>query len=267
MMQAVYGLWDELAAFPAKKTDAALVRLLETLVEWTGADNAQWLAAVRVLRGAAAKHDPLQGWRLRAEHLLVPNEDFLNKPIAWLFERSKRLDPSTLDPDLHVGMPNRALVAGAGKFQVHRLRDGWIDFAAFQRTDHYRCHFQEIGITDRIWVGFPLNADTQSAFVFDLYRTRRRFSERDAALVGAALRGIREFHRRLFLGHGLLIGDAPLTPLQRKIVRGLLTNVSEKELAQELEQQPRTLHKYITSLYARFNVKGRTGLMAMWLGH
>ena len=266
-MGAVYELWDELAAFPAKTPDAALVHLLETLVKWTGAENAQWVAAVRVMRGAAVKHDPMRGWRLRAEHLLVPNPDFMNKPIAWLFDRSKRLDPAALDPDLHIGMPTRTLVAGAGKFQIHRLRDGWIDFAAFQRTNHYQCHYREIGITDRIWASFPLNADTESVFVFDRYRTRRRFSERDAALIGVALRGIREFHRRLFLGHGLLIGEAPLTPLQRKVIRGLLTEMSEKELAQEMGQQPRTLHKYITTLYARFGVPGRAGLMAMWLGH
>ena len=266
-VEAVYRLWDELASIQGESPDAALIHLLETLAKWTGAGNAQWFGAVRVVRGAAAKHDPMRGWRLRAEHLLVSNEAFINKPISWLFERNKRRDLSTFDLDLYIGMATRTLVANAGKFQVHRLRDGWIDFEAFRRTAHFRCHYEEIGITDRIWVFFPLNADTESGFVFDRCHTRRRFSERDAALVGMVLRGIREFHRRLFLGHGLHIGDNPLTPLQRRIVRGLLTEKSEKEIAAEMGQQPRTLHKYITSLYARFGVKGRAGLMSMWLGH
>lgn len=156
------------------------------------------------------------------------------------------------------------MVEGAGRFQIHRLRDGWVDFDLFRRSEHFHYHYEKQGITDRIWVSFPLNADAESMFLID--RRRGRFSDRDALVARTVLRGIRGFHRRLFLDRGLLMGEVPLTPLQRRIVRGLLSGISEKEIAAATGQKPATMHSYVTSLYTRFGVKSRPALMALWLG-
>src|SRR5262245_15227503 len=71
-MNAVYLLWDDLDRFPADATDEALAHLAARLQELLRADNVKWVGAVRVLQGAKAKGDILQGWRLQASYDLVP---------------------------------------------------------------------------------------------------------------------------------------------------------------------------------------------------
>ena len=88
----------------------------------------------------------------------------------------------------------------------------------FRKTGQDDLYCRQQGLTDKAGVGVPLNADAESIFLID--RTRGRFTERHKALLQMALRGIRESHRRLFLGHGLLTGGTPLTPLQRRIMQG-----------------------------------------------
>lgn len=258
---AVDTLLDELDAFPAEKTDEALVYLARGMKKLLRADNVKWLAAVRVSRGAVARLDPLLGWRLRASYDLVPDPPEYQKLIAWWFQRGNEIEPN-----FQIGMATHASIAGAGKFRVNRLRDGWIPYAAFRKTEHYRLHYTELGITDRMWISFPLNADTESILLADRTTTTPHFSMRDANLAGEISRGIRGFHRRLFLSRGLHIGKTSLSPVTRRILQKLLTGLSEKEIALCLGQSVSTTHKYISTIYERFGVNGRAALMALWLG-
>jgi DNA-binding CsgD family transcriptional regulator len=259
-MQRVYQLWDELSQFPPSETDKALTHLAQGIAKLLRADNVRWLGAVRVHRGAAAKADGLLGWRLRASYNLVPDPAAYQELIAWWFQRSKKIDP-----DFQIGLATLSMVAGAGKFRAHRMRDGWIPFEKFRRSEHYKLHYTELGITDRMWVSVPLNADAESIIVLD--RTRRpHFSKSDVALATTLLRGIRGLHRQLFLNSGLLIADTPLSPMARRIVTKLLTGMSEKEIATSMGQPVTTTHKYIRTIYERFGVKSRAALMALWLG-
>jgi DNA-binding CsgD family transcriptional regulator len=172
--------------------------------------------------------------------------------------------------EAHIGMTGHASLAGAGHFRVHRLRDGWIDFAAFRKTLHYRLYFEEPGIIDRITIGYPVTADAESFFMIDRHRqadgSRRPFTAREAGLAGDAVRGVPELHRRLFLSHGLLMGDKPFSPTERQILHLLLTGRTEKEIAVVMGQTRATVHKYVTKLFARFGVNSRAALMARWLG-
>jgi DNA-binding CsgD family transcriptional regulator len=68
------------------------------------------------------------------------------------------------------------------------------------------------------------------------------------------------------LHHGLLIARAPLTPMERRLVNLLLTERVEKEIAYELALTLATTHTYITGLFRKFGVSGRSGLTALWLG-
>jgi len=79
------------------------------------------------------------------------------------------------------------------------------------------------------------------------------------------MRGLKWFHRELLLANGLLIAEKSLSPSERRIVRLMLTDRTEKEIAIELGQSPKTTHKYITEILRKFGVQGRTGLMARWL--
>jgi len=276
-----YALWQRLATFPATETEAALRHLMAWLTREVEADNVIWIGAVRALRGAAAKDDPFYGWRLRArvpfkldstsyQQLLKRYYDghHYGKLTPTYYERSH---DGKID---HVGMTGRASLAGAGRFRVHRLRDGWIDFAQFRRTAHYRLYYREHGIVDRMTVGFPVSAAGESFLLIDRRGTpggersrprRRPFTARDAAVVGGAVRGVPELHRRLLLDHGLLESDKPLGPAERRVLLGLLSGRSEKQIAATTGQTRATLHKYVTALYKRFRVNGRSALMARWL--
>lgn len=253
--ESIHVLWDELADFPASQADAALTHLMGRFSQWLRADDVVWVGAVRLNGGAAARRDPQRGWRGMAVRHLRAN------PL--LAERSQR---AAQEQDTDPGMTTRALVAGAGAFRVHRLHDGFIEVAAFKRSAHYRVFYREMGIADRMFTGFPINADTESFFLFDRMGDGPRFSAADAELVGYAMRGLKWFHRELLLSHGLLVAQEPLGAMERRLVRLMLTHRTEKEIAAVLGQSPKTTHKYITDILRKFGVRGRTGLMALWLG-
>jgi DNA-binding CsgD family transcriptional regulator len=68
------------------------------------------------------------------------------------------------------------------------------------------------------------------------------------------------------LHHGLLIARAPLMPTERRLASLLLTERAEKEIADDLGLTPASTHTYITGLFRKFGVSGRSGLTALWLG-
>lgn len=250
-----HALWDRLGDFPAAETDAALLHLMRTLCDWLRTDDAIWIGGVRLAQGGEAARDPLHGWRPRAvRHLVPPPEP----------ERAERRAIRRHDDE--PAMTSRALSAEAGRFRVRRLHDGLVDLEAFRQTAHYRDFYERPGISDRLWVVFPVNVDTESYFVLDLYRTERRFTAAEAALAGEVLRGLKWLHRNLLLSHGLLVARQALTPTQRRLLALLLTDRSEAAVAEALGITPGTAHQYALALYRRLGVKGRAGLMALWLG-
>lgn len=260
-LDAVYALKDEVEGFSAEKADEALAYLAQGIAKLLDADNVKWLAAVRVHRGVDVKKDSLLGWRLRASYDLVPDSEEYQKLIAWWFQRNNEIEP-----DFHIGLATHALVAGTGRFRVHRLRDGWIPFAKFRKTEHYRLHYTELGIKDRIWISLPLNVDTESIILIDRKGPKPNFSKRDAALAGDISRGLRSFQRFLFVTRGLHIGETPLSPTSRRVLKKLLTGMAEKQVATALNQPPATTHKYVKTIYERFGVNNRAALMALCLG-
>ncbi len=257
-MEHVHTLWEALDRFPAEKNDQALVYLAMALKKLLKADNVKWHAVVRVL---PARRDPFSGWRMRAYYDLVPHPPAYQELTAAVYKGRDHLDP-----DFLIGLATPAVIAGSGKFRVHRMRDGFIPFSKFRKSEHFRLHYTELGIEDRMWLSFPLNKDTESVFLIDRGTSTPHFTKKDALLAGHIVRGIRRFHRQLFLSRGLLIGETPLSPVARKIVEKLLTGASEKEIAISMDQGVRTTHKYITTIYERFGVKSRAALMALWLG-
>lgn len=273
----LFDLWRKLAEFPASETDAALTCLQEWIAASIDADNVVWIGAVRVLHDAAAKEDAFLGWRLRDRVALRADPEPYRKQLAEYFdaEHYGKLTPTyyqrshEAQKEDHVGMDSRATMSGCGRFRVYRIRDRrYLHFAAFEKTAHYRRYYLEGGIHDRIMVGFPVTADCESFFLIDRFRDDpppRLFSLREATLAGDAVRGVPWLHRRLFLGNGLLMDDKLLSPMERQILRALLTGVTEKDLALSIGQKFTTMHKYVTALYARYGVKSRQGLLALWL--
>ena len=250
----IHYLWDELADFGANRIDDAHAHLMKTLCGWLQADNALWVGGVHINGGALARNDLQRGWRGRAVRYLNITPEMQSK--SRQAARTQDTDP---------GMTTVALTEAAGRFRVYRLHDGFIDIKTFKCTEHYRVFYRETGISDRLWVVFPVNADAESYFIFDRYRSRRRFSSKDAQLAASVLRGLKWLHRGVMLSHGLLIANKPLSPVQRRLLSFLLTEKSEREIAQIMELTPATVHTYITALYRVFGVKSRASLMALWL--
>lgn len=252
----IYRLWDELADFGAGNTGLALGHLKAALAGELGADDVLWVGAVRVVNGRAARRDVLSGWRVRVFQHLREQPDVERRSTEAMREQDS-------DP----GMTTLALSETTGTFRVCRLRDGFIDFEAFRRTDHYRKFYRDLGVCDRMWAAFPVSREAESVFVADLYGARRRFSASDVQFFGEALRGLKWFHRQLFLSHGMHLADRPLPPSQRRVLDCLLTHLSEKQIADQLGLTVGTTHQYAVEIYRRFGVNGRAGLMALWLGN
>lgn len=256
---AVYALWDDLDRLPMED-NKALDHLCTVLARLIPADDVKWLGAVRVLQGNAVKRDPLRGWRLRAAYNFTDISAEYDKHNAWWYQKS--VPPPTED---QMGMATKAIVEGAGKFQAHRMRDGFIPYEDFRRTEHYRIHYTVQGISDRMWISFPLNENAESMFLVDRMKNKRHFTQEEIDLAAMVLRGIRWFHRRLFLNQGLLIANTPLGPTARRIVQKLLTGMTEKEIAESMNQSRDTTHGYVKAIYQQFGVNGRAALMALWL--
>ena len=249
----IHGLWDELVEFPARDIDGALEYLMTALGKFANAQNVSWVGTVRMADCDAAL-DPLKGWR--AAHVKT-----LRSSTAVL-EHTKEITRTCdrREPDASFLVAIRE----AGKFRVHSFRR---DLPAdWFETPFYRTHWQAIDVYDAVFVGFPLNRDAESHFGFHRIAAQSPFSEAEIARLAYALRGIKWFHHRLMLSHGLMLASSPLTPSERRVLRMLSTDKSEKEIALDLDLATATLHHYVKSIFRKFGVRSRAGLMSLWLG-
>lgn len=275
--EATFELWQHLARFSASETDTALNYLQKWMARQIDADNVIWIGGLRILRGAAAKNDAFLGWRLRDRVALHPDPAPYRKQLSEYYdsEHYGKLTPTyymrSHEPkkDDHIGMDSRASMETNGRFRVHRIRDkDYLDFAKFQKTPHYERYYRDGGIADRIFIGFPVTPDHESYFMIDRWqaKSRRLFTRAEATTVGTAIRGLPQLHRRLFLGNGLLMADKVLSPMERQLLRALLTGHTETEIAASTGRGRATLHKSVLALYALFDVSSRAALVGLWAG-
>ncbi len=248
-------LWDELAVYPITETKTACERLMQSLAEWIEADQCGWLGTARMLDGMEAEADPMHGWRKKGFLLLKPPSKEIMQLAAGI--ASKPTD---------WGMASCALARRAGKFRAQRLRDGFIDYAAFKKTPHYKTYYTDFGIEDRIWVGFPVSEQTESFFIIDRRERKKRFTRKELDIASYTLRGLMWFHRRLLQELGPLLFQSPLTPTEQQVLRLLLTERSVKEIAAEIGLSFHTATDHIKQIYRKYRVDSRAGLMAIWLG-
>ncbi|MEX3789443.1 LuxR C-terminal-related transcriptional regulator [Paraburkholderia sp. BR14374] len=248
----VYALWDRLAEFSAGDGDVALPHLLTTLCAMVKAQNALWAVVVRL--PSLAPKDPLFGWRPRLVRLLHP----VPAMVASVQEQYDTLWSG------HVDSSHVVAASGHEPFCANLLFEAMP--AEWFEGEHYRRHYLEVGHGDSIQVRCSLNDDVRiHLFVFRDVRAPR-FSAPDLERLGFVMHGLRWFNRQQLLSHGLLIADAPLTTAERRVLLGLLDGLTEKQIAQKLDQSPNTTHVHIKSIYAKFNVRNRSTLTALWLG-
>lgn len=247
---ASHRLWDDLVDFGAEHGAEATRHLMAALCATSGAWNATWAGAVRL--GGADETDPLGGWRVgavQALHSIPPHPD-----DGHFKEILKEWDRREIDPSFLLPMRN------VGSFRTYSFRrelpESW--FA----SPFYKRYYAAVGTFDAVFVAFPLNADCESHFGF---YARERFTDAAIATLAYTLRGIKWFHRNRMLEEGLLMASAPLLPAERRVLRLLLTDAAEKAVAEQLQLAPSTVHQYIVSIYRKFAVRSRAGLMRLWL--
>lgn len=251
MTDRIHALWDELADLGAAQTDAALRHALRVMSEILRAQNAFWVGAVRL----GTNLDPVGGWRIRGIHRM---EATLQDDRVYQFSR-ERLENGTSDEI------TLAQVRGAGMFRTGLLKE--LASPAFFATRDYDVLYRARNIRDAVFAAFPVNEDAESYYGW--YRIgdeREHFSPSDRDLLAYALRPLKWFHRHVMLEQGLIIAKAPLRPVERRIVTLLLTDRTERDIAREIGLTLATTHTYITALFRKFNVSGRAGLTALWLG-
>lgn len=241
-----------MAGFEATQQDLALKHLLRELCALVNAQNATWVCAVRMPQ--MGPQDPVNGWRPR----LVEHLHSSARLQAGAKEQTRMLEEGVID------ITTVRNVQLAGGFRVNRLIDlvseDWFE------SGYYRNFYADLGHSDAIWAGCPVNDDAE--VYFGLYRGdgQPRFTEAERDTAAAALRGLKWFHRNQLLGHGLLVAATPLTSGERNVLQGLLGGQAEKQIAAGLGQSFHTTHEHVTSIYRKFGVNNRASLMALWLG-
>jgi DNA-binding CsgD family transcriptional regulator len=252
--ERTYQLWDEIADFDASRVDDALGHALTGLASLVQAQNAYWLGVVRLAPAPEPSSDPVRGWRPRAIRYLHPSE-----PDVHFYKATRQ----NVDAGL-VDEPMQAHVRHAGVFRAHRLRD--LVSRAWFSTRFYETGYRARQIVDEVFVVCPVNRDAESYFGFHRTDGHPPFTRRERDRVADALRGLKWFHRQVMLSHGLLVARTPLNAMEQRVVRLLLTELSEKEIADRLGVTRGTAHGYITGILRKFDVSGRAGLTALWLG-
>jgi DNA-binding CsgD family transcriptional regulator len=248
--ERIHVIWDELAGYEAARSEAALMYLLDTVAKLIGAENAYWMGAVRLTEDEG---DPLRGWRPRLIRYLQP----LPNDVRFTQQRIKSINRGQLD---------EATVAQArlaGTFRARRLRD--LVSEEWFKSDTYQGYLGR-SVHDSLTVGVPVSPTAEAYYGFLRMREGEPFTEAHRDLAFYAMRGLMWFHRQVLLAHGIGAVGAPLSPKERRLLALLLTNKSEKLIAQDLGVTPATAHTYIRVVLRKLGVSGRAGLIALWLG-
>jgi len=249
----IHGLWDKIANYGASSTEAALNEAMKTLASLVGAQNAYWMGTLRL--SDTAENDPVQGWRPRSVTYLNPS----SKRLIAAQEHIKRINTGRIDPTIIANLKM------AGLFRVniaHEMRPtGWLS------SEFYEQLFKPFNIHDTIYVASPIGSDIESWLAFErVGEHTEEFGENERELLDYAVRPLKWFHRQLILHHGVILAEEPLKPAERRIVNSLLTEMTEQEIAKEHGLAQNTVHTYCTRIFRKFNVRGRAGLIALWLG-
>ncbi len=245
-------LWRELADAPAAECDAALRHCLARLCSLIGACNATWVGVDR--EPSPGRDDPMLGWRIRnVEHL-----HHRERRLAMARQLVSHLDAGQADPYVC------SIVRHAGRTRGH-LRRELLSDKVWRSSWIVREALTEERIDDRLNGAHAFAADVESHFALDRGRRERPFNAYERDLLRYFLLGSRAFQRELLLSRGLLDTSSPFSPRERDVLRLLLTDAGEKEIAQRLGIGYRTAHQHAASIYAKLGVRGRQGLMARWL--
>lgn len=250
-LDQIHALWDALAEYGPSRMDEALDHAMASLAELLDAQQAHWHGSVQLGAPDGANY----GWRGVGVRYLHPQPEH----EAAYREHCRRLEKGQVDPTV------LANARGAGQYRITILNEtappGWYE------GEFYHALFKPFAIRDVMYVVTPLNADVECFLGFKrIGEDKPLFGDRERALLDQANRSLKWFHRNVALHRGYLVAEKPLTPAERRVLQSLLRGGSEREIAAEVGLTPNSVHTYAKRIYRKFNVKGRAGLTALWLG-
>jgi len=256
-LRKIHTLWDDMPLFGAAQVESGLQYLLTELAELVGAQRAYWLGGVRL--GGQTNADPAKGWRLQACQR------------TWTTSLHDELYAAHLRGfEIGEGEPFLAAhLEGAGRFRTN-LKHQLVSDEDYRTTHQKRLLdlYRRLESRDLMYVALPLGEDAESWLCFErIGQTAECFGETEQMTLAYAVRPLRWFHQQVMLFHGVRLAGESLRPSERRVLTELLTGSSEQEIAEKLGLTPSTVHTYITRLCRKFNVRGRIGLTALWLGY
>lgn len=251
--QAIHQLWDELTASSAARSLDMLDTVLGKLADLVDAQQAYWLGALRI--DAIADTDPAGGWRARHNYYL----EHTAEREAVRKEHYRRLESGQVDPSI------LANIRDAGKFRIN-IKHEMVPPEWFE-SEFYQTLFVPFEIQDVIFVATPVSPDVESWMVFERCgKGKVNFGEAERQLLDYAVRPTQWFQKRLTLHHGIYLADDQLTAAERRVLSSLLSDKTEAEIADALGLTANTVHTYCVRICRKFSVRGRNGLISLWLG-
>lgn len=248
LLEQIVSLGHETAEVPADEIESAASFALRRMEHCIGAFNAYWIAAVR--DSNVKPQDPAHGWRPH-DILYAHDQAQMVRTNSTVAERMAggEVDPATA-----------AIIAHAGKTRCF-LREELVSDQEWEKSWIVNEVHRPRGIADQLVAGQPLGPRHESYIGLVRGPEERRFTGRDRDLLLLFMHATRPLQQRLMIYRGLA-GAARLTIRERDVMRLLVTDRTEKEIAARLGISEFTVHQHARSVYAKHNVSGRLGLMA-----
>jgi DNA-binding CsgD family transcriptional regulator len=247
-------LCGELEEFPVAASEEALTHCMQELCRIVGASNAFWVGGIR--KPDAPETGKSRGWK-PAQYAHLHASATRLKLVAQLARdiTNSKPDPLTEANLEHAGHSRTA------------LRQELVDDRTWTSSFMYNEILRPSGVEHRLLGTHSINSQAESHIGLDRGPNDRPFTERERDLAHLFVVGVPGFQRDLMRVRGLIGTRARLTLRERDVLRLLLTDKSEKEIAAELGLSWRTTHHYVTALFRKFDTRSRTGLMAQFLGN
>lgn len=154
------------------------------------------------------------------------------------------------------------LFAEPGKHRTFRRTDLVVD-----KTWHRHPNIElrtMMGVDDTMGGVVPLSSSREGLLAVTRPLHDRAFSATDCSNLHRLQRASAWIHDQLSR-HARGQRDVRLPQRHQRVLDGLLSGASERNIATALGLSPRTIHKYVEQVYRAFEVSSRAELMARWL--
>ena len=145
---------------------------------------------------------------------------------------------------------------------AHRISDS-LSPESFRATALYNEYYRRVGLSHAL--ALPIRMDGRELVSFVLNRQRLDFTDTELALLDVLRRPLAQVFGRLCaaqrpapsLDPGVIARHA-LTPREAEVLQWVACGKTDRDAAALLNCSPRTVHKHLQRVYAKFGVETRT---------